>query len=406
MTNVVWVVLDCVRSDFLGCYGNEEVYTPTIDDLADRGVVFDQHVTAAPWTNPSVTSMLTGIYPHNLRMFRFREKFPDDVTTIYHYLEDAGYEVGTYTVSEGWFGENDFVNEKGLTRNIESVRSTIESWAGEDFFLFAHYWNTHLPYFDKYSREAWYDTRDDIIDLIRRDDAESINKAKNLYRSAIERASEEFVYALVEKLKSEGIFKDTYLVITGDHGESWGRRLDDRSDLTVFGMHGKHLYEEVLKVPLVLTGPDIPEGTKVAPTTRSIDVLPTILDLLDIEGEDMDGKTLRPLIRGEDTESRPIVAATTYVDDPDGDVDEVISKMAYRTDQWKLICNLQDDRYSEDRYELYNLHQDPDEQRNVVADNPEVFEELKTRIEEVRADSAGTADEDVVRSRLEELGYL
>jgi arylsulfatase A-like enzyme len=407
MSNVIWIVLDCVRKDFLGCYGNEKIYTPTIDGLAKRGVKFEEHITAAPWTNPSVTSMLTGISPHKLQMFRFREKFPPDVETFYHYIREEGYDVATYTVSEGWFGENDFVNEKGLTRNIDSVLQTIEEMGEDNFFLFAHYWNTHLPYFDKFSKDAWFDARDDVIDLIRNGDERSLNKAKNLYQGAIERASEEFVYAVLEKLYEEGIYDDTYVVVTGDHGESWGKRLDDRSNLTVFGMHGKHLYDEVLQVPLIISGPDLPANITVDSATRSIDVMPTLLDLLDIaQPNSIDGKSLLPMISGEEMSSRAIISSTSFVDNPTENTN-VVSKLCYRSEEWKLVRNLKQDRYSNGAHELYHLLNDPDEKDDITSEYPEKVDELGQHLDKAEEYFEFSESEmGVIKDRLDELGYF
>jgi arylsulfatase A-like enzyme len=351
--------------------------------------------------------MLTGISPHKLQMFRFREKFPPDVDTFYHYLRDNDYNVATYTVSENWFGENEFVNEEGLTRNTDSVLDSIKELSDDDFFLFAHYWNTHLPYFNKFSREAWYDARDDIIDLIRQDDKQSLRKVKNLYRSSIERASEEFVYAVIEQLQDLDIFEDTYIVVTGDHGESWGDRLDDRSNLTLFGMHGKHLYEEVLQIPLIMTGPDLPSGECIDPATRSIDVMPTLLDLLGIDPPtEIDGSSLLPIINGDKRDGRPIVSSTSFVDNPD-DENGVVSKLCYRTENWKLIRNLKEDRYGNEFQEFYDLNEDPNETTNLAEECPNKVEELSAQLDEAQSYLDFSDEENkIIKDRLKELGYL
>jgi arylsulfatase A-like enzyme len=228
-----------------------------------------------------------------------------------------------------------------------------------------------------------------------------------LYRSAIERASEEFIYAIIEQLQTEDVFEDTYVVVTGDHGESWGGRLEDRSELTVFGMHGKHLYEEVLRVPLLMTGPELPSGETVEPLTRSIDVMPTLLDLLDLDiPDETDGKSLLPLINGNDNEGRSTICSTSFVDNPDDD-EEVVSKLCYRTEDWKIIRNLKKDRYGSGFHELYNLNTDPGERNNLAEGRPEKVEQFSARLNEAQS-CLNFSDEEntIIRERLEELGYL
>ena len=430
--NAILIVIDCLRPDFLGCYGNREIYTPTIDLLANQGTLFEQTITSAPWTMPSLSSIVSGISAHKLRMFEWRQAFPSDIKTIFHYLRENSYEVASFVSNEKTiFANNDFCNVLGKSREIPDVLDWIENHSNNNFFLFLHYWAVHAPYFFKYSAEAWYEGVDETLKIIRQGD-NGVELAKRLYSNAIERMSEEFVAAIVDKLTNLKILDDTLIIITADHGDSWGERIKDKTKVDLFSLHGTFLYDEILTIPLILSCPAvISKGRIVQNQVRSIDIFPTILDVLDIPRSNddfrpIDGVTLKPMINGKwSGKSLKAISSTSeysltesdrsfssrfslYSEDyiaSSKDKIRSVSKISLRTPEWKLIWNIHDDNM-----ELYNLQSNPKETQNQIGNYPELEEQLGSELEEelkfVASGEEAEEEQRTIKKLLRGLGYL
>jgi arylsulfatase len=375
----VFIVLDCVRYDYLGCNGNNEIYTPTIDELSRKGCNFKEHFTAAPWTSPSVSAMATGIYSHKLNMFKNHQSFPGNVKSIFRYYRENNRTAASFVKSKNFFGNDSEANEAGCSWESQKILDWLENHNDEDYFLYLHYWNTHPPYFTRYSKEGWYNSMLKIVELIKTGNAENIQRAKDLYKASIERASEEFVYSIVEKLDKLNALNDTFLVITADHGESWGERFEKKDELDLFDMHGTFLYDEVIHVPLILSGSDIPAGRQITTMTRSVDLFPTIMELNGWEPDrsssylEIDGKGLMPVVSGKDEDDRMCFCSTAYLDQmQEGVINNVVQKFACRDKSWKLICDRENDTY-----QLYDLSSDPGEKHNLANEQEKVLEKYK-----------------------------
>lgn len=396
--------LDCVRFDHLGCNGNAEVYTPTIDALAADGVNFKRHYTAAPWTNPSVASFVTGIYPHRLNTFSYKTVFPPDVKTMFDYWNERAGGNACFLKNFHFFGGHEGIEIVDYVWHTHAILDWLEKNDDRDYVLYLHYWNTHLPYFTRYSADGYFAGLHDIVALLNSGRPADVAKVQRLYRHSIERASEEFVYAVAEKLDKLGSLKDANLVITADHGESFGDREGPDGKVDVFGMHGRHLYEEVVHVPLVMKGPGLPAGRTVDDLTRSIDVLPTLLALNgwrpDPGARAMDGRDLL----GGGPASEDLYLMTTYLDRFDDDViSEPFEKYGYLKDGWKLIH----DRDAK-TFELYDLGADPDERNDRAAAEPDRLAAMKAGLAaEIDLDQTRTADEEAeIARRMKDLGYF
>jgi len=408
---VVFIVLDCARYDHFGCNGNDEIYTPTIDSIAGKGCVFHNHFSAAPWTCPSVGSMLSGVYSHRIDMFKNRQSFPDNVKSIFRYYKDNDKPAASFVKAINFFGEDNEANEVGYSWNVPDILDWLQENDDEDYFLYLHYWNTHPPYFTRYSKEAWYDGMSKIIELVKTGKEKNVQKAKDLYKSSIERASEEFIYAIVEKLDKLNTLADTLLVITADHGESWGQRLEKKQDLDLFGMHGTFLYDEVIHVPLILSGPDIATGCQVRALTRSVDLFPTIMELnnWDVDKSnqyiDIDGRSLMSVISGKEKDGRICFCSTAYLDSMQEDViTEIIQKFACRDKNWKIIYDKENEAY-----ELYDLSNDPFEKQNLAGDQEDVLRKYKKILAEHVGDMPQTLSDNetkILADKLKDLGYM
>lgn len=407
---VICIVLDCARYDHFGCNGNESIYTPTIDELARKGCTFHNHFSAAPWTSPSVASLLSGIYPHKLGMFRNHQSFPDNTRSIFQYYNSAGKSFGSFVKSNNFFGQDDQAGVAGFSWDLPGMLRWIEQHNDQDYFLYLHYWNTHLPYFTRYSKNAWYDGMLKLVEMIKTGDAKNIEKAKNLYRASIERASEEFIYSIIEKLDNLKSLDDSLIVITGDHGESWGQRLQGQEPLDLFGMHGKSLYDEVLHIPLIIFGKDIPPGKDISNLTRSVDIFPTLLEMngwdIDNSGQylPIDGKSLQPVMSGTEEKCRICFASTAYLDEMQENViTEVIEKHACRDNKWKFIHDKQ-----KNTYELYDIINDPGETCDVKEKQSAIFQKFKDILQGYidQGQSADNLDINILASKLKNLGYM
>jgi len=404
------ILLDCVRFDYLGCNGNDTVYTPTIDNLANNGCNFKQHFSVAPWTSPSVSSLLTGIYPHRLKIYKEHQSFPENVKSIFKYYKENKIHFGSFVKSKNFLGQDNESNESGYSWDINGMLKWIEKYNDEDYFLYLHYWNTHLPYFTKFSKEAWYKDVFKLIEILKKGDEREKFKVKELYKFAIERASEEFIYAIVEKLDKLNTLKDSLIIITADHGESWGERLKNKNKLDLFGMHGKYLYDEIIHIPLILYGKNIPSGEKIYTMTRNIDLFPTIIEANNWEVDnsskylEINGESLLPVINGEEKEDRECFISTSYLDKmQENIINEVIQKYAYRDKEWKVIYNK-----DSETYELYNLINDPGEKQNLIKKEIKIFNKYDEKLKSfLTSDKKVTEEEkEMIEKRLKHLGYI
>lgn len=411
--NVIYLVADALRPDYLGCYGNESVLTTEIDRLAEEGVLFENVVSSAPWTVPSIATHLTGSYAHKLGIFSSEFDVNEEpVETVFDRFDSQRYTTAAYLDSEKLFEQWDSsVDHYAKSLDIQNVLDFISDHADEPFFMFNLYRGTHLPYVLKYSREAWYRSQEEALDRLRYGGEEGVEESKYRYSRAIENFSEWYLRAILDRLETEGILEETAIVLTADHGECWGERLEDRSEMDAFDLHGPHLYDEVLKVPLLMYNFGPSSGDRVSSMVRSIDILPTMLDAVDVppgsDDEAADGVSLEPCLRGEpsaaDFPEEAFSATTSYENPEERDI-SVISKFSVTRDGWKLIWDP-----DADEVELYDLEADPDEVDNRSTDEEDLTEELLDLLRE-EMERAGMqlseSESETVRDRLEDLGYL
>lgn len=398
--NVLMLVVDSLRRDY--AY-SDRTDTPTLDELRATSVTFDQAISGASWTPPSMSSIFSGVYPHRLGMYDFDASYPEGVEPIFSVLDDAGYEVGSFVFDEDALFRN--VPEANVVDNFRDYDRPKE-WIGEhaddDFFLFVHHYWVHGPYVPQNSAEAWSEKNAEIRKRLREDYDVAVDECRELYADAVERMSEEWLSGLFEALEEHGVDEETLVVFTGDHGEGWGERYEDPGEIqTNFHMHGKQLYDEHIRVPLVINDPsgDI-AGKTVANQVRHVDIVPTLFDRLDLEpqGEwQLDGKSLAPALEGESINNRTAISSATDVDI------QRVDTLAVRDSDRKLLWTIPDDEI-----ELYDLEADPGETVDVADERPDDVEELSARAERAYEQLPnGTREVDEgAKERLRDLGYL
>ena len=395
--NVVVYVSDALRADHLGCYGARFLDTRTIDELAAGGARFDQAVSAAPWTAPSMTSMVTGLYPHHHGYLHWDAGLAPTTETLFRALGAHGYDVGTFVFDTGYlFKGMPEANVLGTSETLDGAIAWLRERRDRPFLLFFHSWATHMPYSALHSeRTDWRAAKQEVIAGIQADSASALEATREAYRQAVERQSETLVASLLEELERLGLRDETAFAFLSDHGESWGERFAAKEDVQgVYHMHGATLYDEVVQVPLVLSAPGRIEPAVVRSQVRSVDLVPTLLELAGVPSSPVDGASLLPLLDGREDEDRPAVVVGTDRGS--------LSQLAVRMPPWKLILDVESGEE-----EAYRVDIDPRERVSRAAEAPGELRELAFReLESAERRELTEEEEATVARRLADLGYL
>jgi len=396
--NVLLITLDTTRADRLGCYGHRAAQTPRLDRLAAEGVRFENAVAAAPITLPSHASIFTALHPfeHGVRNngnFYLAERFD----TLASVLRKRGYRTAAfvssfildrrYGLARGFDTYDDHMEEalalgSGLEVERRGDRTALvlirwlEGYAGQGasapFFAWLHLYDPHEPYRPPPPfRELFAD---------------------DPYDGEIAFADQS-VGMVLDKLTQLRLLDRCLVAVVADHGESLG----DHGEET----HSMFLYESAIRVPLILWRPGaLPAGKVVATPVPTLDLSPTILDILGAPTLSAPhARSLRGILEGRSPEPPPAVYAETYV--PKLAMGGAALR-ALRDERFKLI--------DAPRPELYDLARDPGETRNRFADEPRAAQALRGELERLTAGGSGAmnvrpVDNEAIE-RLEALGYL
>jgi arylsulfatase A-like enzyme len=338
--NVILIVLDTLRADHLGCYGYELPTSPNIDRLATDSVVYERAVSAAPWTFPSHATLFTGLLPSHHHAHHEHLKLADEQTTVAERLADAGYETVGFCnnpwiteqlgmtqgferfdevwrdrISRGTFDINIFVEpevhgmeDAGAATTLEDVGRWLDGReSSRPFFLFVNLIEPHT-YFDppREYRNRYLErslTRDDVqrenVDYIDRAyadelDASQLERIRALYDGEIAYV-DDWIGRFIGLLVQKDLLDASLLVVTSDHGEAFAEHR--RCGLPLID-HQLSLYRELLDVPLIVRYPTRPgapveNGGRVETPVSTVDVVPTILDVVGLDADDgLDGVSL------------------------------------------------------------------------------------------------------------------
>ena len=408
--NVILISVDTLRADHLGCYGYPRPTSPVIDELCGDSVVFRQAIAQAPSTLHSHASMLSSLLPHHHQAsWQKRTGLPEEAVTLAEVLGDAGLRTVAFTGG----GQMDRIF--GLAQGFDLYKQLPPKYFGATvrralkwirrsrpapFFMFLHTYEVHHPYtprvahlevFEKdYSGPLPGHISVELLKQINRGEVEigdeDLQHIVNTYDAEI-RSMDGGLDQLVVFLKKKGIYDRTMIVLTSDHGEEFGEH-------GVVGWHSHSLYDELLRVPLIIKYPNSRfAGTEVSRQVRSIDIAPTILAALGIEiPEEFQGVDLAEWL---DTRGGRELAAVSRIDAADTrDFDSL------RTEKWKL-----------DRRSLYDLSADPGEMQNRRADRLQTVEELEELLAEQVARHPRLAPQKVAVPKetlqdLKALGYI
>jgi arylsulfatase A-like enzyme len=425
---VLMVIIDTLRADKLGCYGNQRDLTPNLDRLAAEGILFEQASAHAPWTLPSTASLFTSLYPrqhgaggHSLQFTRLAPSVP----TAAGIFEEAGYDTAAI-VNVDFLGRRfgldlgfdhfDAVvsHDNHQLRNAEATTDAALEWlatTGErPFFLLVHYFDTHAvydppqPYRRRFAeaedRESdWvFGSREDMLALRAGRlelDVEVMRRAEALYDGEIA-YTDEHVGRLLDEIDAAGLGNDLCVVFTSDHGEEWL----DHGDFE----HGHTLYEELLHIPLLLRLPGRREAMRIPQSVRHVDVLPTLCAITGTRPrENFEGTSLLPLIRGVETEHRPVLAHGNFWSEPLTSFRDERNKVIVKPGKGEEPLSV----------EFYRWREDPAERDDLAGERSEEVEATRAalvRIEKSLRAHVLTDPQRVylppeVQRQLESLGY-
>jgi arylsulfatase A-like enzyme len=395
--NLVVYVSDALRTDHVGCYGARRMNTPTIDSFAATGVRFDQAIAAAPWTCPSTTSMITGLYPHHHGYLHWDATLDPAIPTLFTVAAAHGYATGSFVFDENYLfkGFAD-ANVAGTSETLDGVVEWLRAHRSEPFALWFHSWATHMPYDILHAeRKEWLAAKDAIIEGIQSGDAAALEELREGYARSVERSSETFFATFLGELESLGLREETVLAFVSDHGESWGERFADKEAVKgTYHMHGATVYDEIVEVPLIVSAPGRVEPGVVSSQVSLVDLAPTLLELAGAPLEGVDGVSLVSALDGAETDDRDAWIVAT-------DAGRV-SQLALRRPPWKLTVHVESGEE-----EAYALDRDPRERVSVPDEVPgELREQVYAELEGLEQPELTAEDEAAVTARLTDLGYL
>lgn len=443
--NIVLISLDTLRPDHLGCYGYTRKTSSNIDEIAREGVLFSHTYSSTSWTLPAHISLLTSHNCAHHQVYYPFQKMKPQIPTLADVLKTNQYFTvaftgGAYLSSSYGFAKGfDSYQEISLRGNAatrydeaERLAEIICDWLQNNreksFFLFLHTYQPHDPYanlsplgktflnehskwkkikvatlFGKKGRYQTHLTEEEKQNVI------------DLYDGEIKYTDISYIRPILEKLKELGLYENSLIILTSDHGEEF---YDHEAWL-----HDHSVYEEAIRIPLIIKFPHSQyKGEKVQQIVRIVDIMPTILDVLNIKNSSlsMDGKSLLPLITGRETQDRTFVADLALRDYRD----IYPTVIAMNQGDYKFIHNKKikspytarvSKNFGDKQTELYDLKKDPKETKNIVLQiryRDLCFNLLDSINEYCEKISQEISDEDRVtmdeslRERLRALGYI
>jgi arylsulfatase A-like enzyme len=388
--DVVIYVVDTLRRDRLGFYGYPKPTSPFLDALARESVVFDDAYAAAPWTLPSVASLLTGLDPLQHGAVYHGQRLDERFATLPQRLRELGYRTAA-------FSANPVLGEpSGLPRRFERYHPSrrtlhtkaVEGWLDEvgdaPFFMYVQTLEPHVPYLPPEPHlRRFTDRRDSQREIYRaaldargprKPEATSLLEQQREYLDALYDGSvawaDDRLAKLVGLLQRRGRWERTLLVFVSDHGEEL---LDHGGTL-----HGHTLHDELIRVPMLWRFPRGEAGDRrVRQRASHVDVAPTVLAYLgraDL-AEGLPGRSLLADMRGRERRgpAEPWIASVRFADA----IHTVWPHLGQRNlavleGGWKAIWRIDDGAV-----ELYDLSRDPGERHDVAASNAERVQRLR-----------------------------
>ncbi|MCH2172658.1 sulfatase-like hydrolase/transferase [Myxococcota bacterium] len=440
--NLILVMVDTLRADHLSCYGASDVRTPEICSLVEAGGTLFDGYSHASWTKPATASILTSLVPSTHGAMSKPSALPDAVTFVSEVLSDAGYRTGgivsninlapSFGFDQGydeysylapdyllgaeetssklilyniwravWFKVKSGYSVGDFYQNAEVINELgfdfLARHRDSRFFLFLHYMDPHDPYF-----EHPYDG--DAVARVsnQHPDPELAERMRRLYVEEIEYLDAQFG-VLLDELRRLGLYDDTVIVLTADHGEEFFEHGG--------WWHGTTLYEEQIRVPLLVKwskgGDSLAVGRdERGQVARLIDIAPTLIARAGVSKP----AAMQGLDLGLGLDGRAETDALAFAEeDHEGNV-----LRAIRSSEWKYIEANEDNPRGVPSRELFHVARDPGESANQFEARPDIASGLRGHVEAQEQlaksqsiDGGGeaqlsAADEDALR----QLGYI
>lgn len=309
--NILLIVVDTLRADRLGCYGNPRALTPFLDELAAKGALFRHAYATSSWTCPSVASLFTSRFPTQHHVTSFQSALHENEVTLAETLRTAGWTSGAYVANlrllsslgyaqgfERWWVDG----SKEIRGPTLRRRSSV--WLGQPSLqprlLYLHYMEPHAPYDPPEPYRSRWQRAVAGVDAaaangklramsgseLSREEADLL---ESLYDGEVATLDAE-LRALFAELEQSGFLDHAIIVVTADHGEEF----HEHGSFT----HGTTLYNEVVHVPLLVVASGLQPGSLIDENVSLVDVAPTILELAGLPPEPRhEGRSLVPLMR-------------------------------------------------------------------------------------------------------------
>ncbi len=386
--NIILIILDTLRADALGSYGAAATASPALDAFAREAVRFENTYAQSSWTRPSIATILTSLYPSEHGAIHKMDALPDRVTTLAEALRADGYwtagfvsninvapvfnfqqgfDAYTYLAPDLYFGATDSTTQlaiyKGLRlarerflrdriyvynyyQDAEAVTGAVTQWVEHNppmpFFLFIHFMDPHDPYFEHpYNGRGVARVLNPDPPASRKDELHALYAGNVAYL-------DQHLGTLFSRLKSAGLYENTIIAVTADHGEEFQEHGG--------WWHGTSLYQEVVHVPLIVKRAHEERAGQVeSRRARTLDIAPTLMAAAGLRiprefvGRDLFGPAA--------PEPEPLFAE----EELEGDV-----LASLRVGPWKVITANADNPRGLQPLELYNLDQDAHERHNLA----------------------------------------
>jgi len=357
--NIVIVLIDCLRADYLEEYGFKENRAPFLKSLQHNSVCFEKAFAASSWTAPSTASMFSALFPfqHGVTMGLMAQmkiieidpsirinRIPDAVQTLPEILKKVGYSTWGFSDNSNispkqGFGQGfdllnyqskqgaDFINDQ-ILKQSERIKKN------SPYFLYIHYNDLHMPYKLELSEQE-----------------QTGNRIQDLKKRYLLELS--FVDSKIRQLFEHfGWEKDTLFILIADHGEEFNEK----------GMvgHGKSLYNSVIHIPFFIYYPQhhLFQKKRIGNYVSNVDILPTLADFLGIKTPaNVSGKSLLPLIKGKEPQEKRFILSHLHLKRANND-DLIIKAVIYN--KFKYIYKFPSEEL------FYNIMTDFNEERNII----------------------------------------
>ncbi|MCU0285140.1 MAG: sulfatase [Acidobacteria bacterium] len=430
------IVADTMRWDFLGAYNKTKKCSPCIDRFAKDAAVFNHAYSTAPWTLPAHASMFTGLFPnkhqanyHNKDILRSNKILFDVLQQKFRIygITDSHFVSAEFGFHQGFDFYNEFkkaYNDKTASiRTFRRARKMIISEKSSHALFFLHSYQVHSPYKPEIDLARKYYSKCNIMPgLFKFNAGQFLNQGKDLYKKLpekerldIQHVYEAGIYTFdhrfgqfISFLKNQNIYRDSLIILLSDHGEEF---MDHGA-----WEHGHSLYNELIKIPLLIKFPGNRfAGQEVNDLASIADILPTIMDIEDVKmdesiAKNLDGISLVPAANGEKKKERKIVSCLAA---------KVMRKMnlkiAVISGNLKFIyydkMNTKDREFfsfpppSFDN-EMFDIFLDPADKNNIILEEPLKTRELLDFSKKVKVKSVKKKVPEKLMDDLKTLGYL